>query len=79
MDFNKIPKLLCESATIGYVKHSFFFGFTSGPNQSAFAIPPEVAKGLITILQTAVDGYEKAFGTIDTSGNQTGIQSPISR
>lgn len=77
MDFNKLPKFLCESATVGFAKHSFFFGFSSGPNQSAYAVPPEVAKGLINILETAVEQYEKSFGEIDTSGNKTGVQSPI--
>jgi len=79
MDFNKIPKLFCESLTIGFAKHAFYFGFSSGVNQSAFAVPPEVAKGLIEGLTQKVAEYEKAFGPIDTSSNQVGIQSPLGR
>ncbi len=44
MDFNKIPKLLSESVSIGFSKIGFFFGFAAGANQTAFVIPPEVAK-----------------------------------
>lgn len=77
MDFNKIPKLLSESVSIGFSKIGFFFGFAAGANQTAFVIPPEVAKGLIEVLQKTVGQYESQFGPIDISNNQTGIQSPI--
>ncbi|MEJ0053375.1 MAG: hypothetical protein WDN10_01425 [bacterium] len=79
MDFNKMLKLFCESVSIGFAKHGFYFGFASGANQSAFAVPPEVAKGLVEGLAQKVAEYEKAFGPIDTSHNQVGIQSPLGR
>jgi len=79
MDFNKMPKLFCESSSIGFAKHAFYFGFSSGANQSTFAVPPEVAKGLVEGLGQKIAEYEKAFGVIDTSGNQVGIQSPLGR
>lgn len=77
MDFNKVPKLLSETVSIAYSKFSFFFGFSSGTSQSAFAVPPDVAKGLIRVLQQSVEQYEAQFGDIDISRNQTGIQSPL--
>ncbi len=77
MDFNKIPKLLSETVSVGSNKYSFFIGFTSGSNQAAFAIAPDAAKGLIEILQKAIAQYESQFGTIDTSKNTIGVHSPI--
>lgn len=77
MDFNTVPKLLSESVSVGSTKYSFFIGFTSGSNQTAFAIAPNAAKGLIEILQKAIEQHEAQFGPIDVSGNTVGIHSPI--
>ena len=77
MDFNKVPKILSETVSVGSVKYSFFIGFSSGMNQAAFAIAPDAAKGLVDILQKAITQYESQFGVIDTSGNKVGIHSPI--
>ncbi len=79
MDFNKMSKTLCDSMSIGYSKYAFLFGFSSGSKSDAFAVPPEIAKGMIEGLTQKLVEYETQFGKIDISANKIGIQSPIQR
>ncbi len=65
--------------SIGFSKYAFLFGFSSGSESKAFAIPPEIAKGMIEGLTQKLVEYETQFGNIDTSANKIGIQSPIQR
>ncbi len=77
MDWSIFPKTLCEKFHLSFNKVFFLFGFTSGADNQAYLITPQVAKGLIQALKDKVDEYEKRYGTIDTSKVQAGIESPI--
>lgn len=77
MDFTDIPKTLCDTVSLNYSKHQFLIGFVSGSETSAFAVPPELMKAFSAGLQEKIAGYEKDFGTIDTSETKAGIHSPI--
>ena len=77
MDWNLFPKTLCEKLHISFNRAFFLFGFTSGNENQAYLVTPQVAKGLIDALKAKVDEYEKKYGEIDTSGVQAGIESPI--
>ena len=77
MDFNKMPKLIADRTHLNSNKAWFFFGFSSGDDDSAFLLPPQSAKGFSEQLQKMIERYEKEFGPIDMTGLETGIQSPI--
>ena len=77
MDFNKMPKLIADRTHLNNNKAWFFFGFSSGDDDSAFLLPPQSAKGFSEQLQKMIERYEKEFGLIDMTGLETGIQSPI--
>lgn len=77
MDWNLFPKMLCEKLHLSYSKAFFLFGFTNGPDNQAYLVSPQVAKGFIQALDTKVKEYEKKYGEIDMRGVQSGIESPI--
>ncbi len=77
MDFNAMPKLICDAWHLNNNRVWFFFGFTSGTDKSALLLSPKGAKGFLLELQKRITKYEKDHGEIDMTGHQAGIQSPI--
>jgi|CXWL01.1.fsa_nt_gi hypothetical protein len=77
MDWNLFPKTLCEKLHVSFNRAFFLFGFTSGNQNQAYLITPQVAKGLVHALKVKVTEYEKKYGEIDMRGVQAGIESPI--
>jgi hypothetical protein len=77
MDWSIFPKVLCEKFHLSFNKAFFLFGFSSGTENKAYLVTPQIAKGLIGVLQTKVTEYESKYGPIDMKGVQSGIESPI--
>lgn len=77
MDFNKMPKVICESWHQNNNKAWFFFGFSSGIQESAYLVAPQAAKGFLIDLEKRIKKYEAEHGEIDMKGFKTAIQSPI--
>ena len=77
IDFAQLPKALADTISINFTKHHFQIALASGPSVSAFAVPPELLKAFAERLPTTIAEYETKFGSIDTSGADGGIQSPI--
>jgi len=77
MDINTFPKMLCDKMHLNFNKAFFFFAYSSGTTNMSYAIAPQSAKGFIQGLSEKVAEYEKMYGTIDMTGFQSGIESPI--
>ncbi|HVW82542.1 MAG TPA: hypothetical protein VHC68_01175 [Candidatus Paceibacterota bacterium] len=76
-DFNKVPKLMVDSASINYTPQHFLLAFSSGPAASAYVLPPPLMKAMLAAWSEKVADYERQHGPIDTRGAETGIQSPL--
>lgn len=77
IDFSQLPKSLVDTVSINFTQHHFLIAISSGQQIAAFALPPELMKAFAAGLPEKIAEYEKAFGTIDTSSAEGGIQSPI--
>ncbi len=77
MNFNDMPKVLCDQMHMNMNQSLFFFGFSSGKEDKAFVVPPALAKTFRTMLDEAIKNYESQFGEIDMRGTTKGISSPI--
>ena len=77
MNFNEMPKVLCDQIHLNMNKGLFFFGFTSGKQDTAFVLPAALAKSFRGMLDDGIKRYEAQFGEIDMTGTTKGISSPI--
>lgn len=69
--------LFCNGAQINFGKHQFVIALRAGQNIAGFAVPPELMKSMVETWSQKVQEYEAQFGKIDTTGTETGIQSPF--
>lgn len=75
IDFNQLPKKLCDGAVGTFYKDLFSFAMTSGNNVDVFATTPRTMKDIAIFFSKHVENYEKQFGTIDMTIPE--IPSPI--
>lgn len=74
-DFSKLEKVICDGTFLGVNKQFVTLAMYTGDKVSTFAMVPEDAKNLATVLIKTIETYEEKFGTIYV--NTGPVPSPI--
>ena len=75
-DFQKAPKVFCESPSVAFTPEYFIIGLTSGAQGTLYTFTPQHAKRLAQYLTHQVKEFEGKHGKIDAEWNPN-IVSPM--
>ncbi len=75
-DLTKVPKVFCESISIGYTPEYFIMALRSGGDATTFALTPKHMKRLLQYVDHQLTDYESKHGVIDAMWNPN-IPSPL--
>jgi hypothetical protein len=77
-DFQKAPKLFCESVQLAFTPEYFVMAINSGEQSAIYSFTPEHMKRLSQYLTHEIQAFEKAHGGIEARWDPS-IMSPLQK